>query len=117
VLAALPPPCVAQCCVRQSSSHTTGLTCAAAARAQENKEPMVSTLVAEVAKPAKDAATEVVRSADLMHYAAEEGVRLLAEGKLLTSDAFPGNDRNKLCMVSKIPLGVRALGEMGRDRL
>ena len=68
----------------------------------------MSTLVTEVAKPAKDAASEVVRSADLMHYSAEEGVRLLAEGKLLTSDAFPGNERNKLCMVSKIALGVRA---------
>jgi len=73
---------------------------------QDNKELIVSTLVTEVAKPAKDAASEVVRSADLMHYSAEEGVRLLAEGKLLTSDAFPGNERNKLCMVSKIALGV-----------
>eukprot|EP00240_Pyramimonas_obovata_P001457 CAMPEP_0118935606 /NCGR_PEP_ID=MMETSP1169-20130426/15736_1 /TAXON_ID=36882 /ORGANISM="Pyramimonas obovata, Strain CCMP722" /LENGTH=495 /DNA_ID=CAMNT_0006878663 /DNA_START=179 /DNA_END=1666 /DNA_ORIENTATION=+ len=71
-----------------------------------NKEPIVKALVAEVAKPQKDAATEVVRSADLIHYCAEEGIRILNEGKFITSDSFPGTDRNKLCLASKIPLGV-----------
>ena len=65
-----------------------------------------------------------MRSADLIEYTAEEGVRILSEGtcgmrrrkltreqpltlllllagKLLTSDAFPGTERTKLCMVSK----------------
>ncbi|CAI7878202.1 unnamed protein product, partial [Closterium sp. NIES-53] len=41
-----------------------------------------------------------------MSYCAEEGVRQLAEGKFLTGDSFPGNDRTKLCMASKVPLGV-----------
>ena len=63
-------------------------------------------LVAEVAKAAKDSDVEVVRSADLIDYTAEEGIRVLAEGKFLVSDAFPGNERNKLCMSSKVPLGV-----------
>jgi len=31
-------------------------------------------------------------------------------GKLLTSDAFPGNDRTKLCMVSKARATLRRLG-------
>lgn len=51
-------------------------------------------------------ATEVMRSADLVDYTAEEGLRVLNQGKLLHSDSFPGAERNKLCMVSKVPLGV-----------
>ncbi|PIA45784.1 hypothetical protein AQUCO_01600195v1 [Aquilegia coerulea] len=68
----------------------------------------VAELVKEVAKPAVKGATrsEVVRSGDLVSYCAEEGVRVLAEGSFLTSDSFPGNERSKFCMVSKIPLGV-----------
>ncbi|KAF9616569.1 hypothetical protein IFM89_030336 [Coptis chinensis] len=77
-----------------------------AAILKENKDPIAECLVKEVAKPAKDAVTEVVRSGDLLSYTAEEGVRVLAEGTFLTSDSFPGNERSKYCMVSKIPLGV-----------
>ncbi|XP_074559323.1 NADP-dependent glyceraldehyde-3-phosphate dehydrogenase-like [Curcuma longa] len=73
---------------------------------KENKDPIAECLVKEIAKPAKDAVTEVVRSGDLLSYTAEEGVRVLGEGKLLLSDSFPGNERNKYCLSSKIPLGV-----------
>ncbi|KAL2635263.1 hypothetical protein R1flu_006742 [Riccia fluitans] len=78
----------------------------AAAILKENKVAIAEALVKEVAKPQKDAVTEVVRSGDLISYTAEEGIRILSEGKFLVSDSFPGNDRNKLCMSSKIPLGV-----------
>jgi glyceraldehyde-3-phosphate dehydrogenase (NADP+) len=43
-----------------------------------------------------------VRSGDLVSYTAEEGVRILGEGKLLVSDSFPGNERNKYCLSSKV---------------
>ena len=78
----------------------------AATLMRERKGPIAEALVREVAKGAKDATTEVVRSADLIDYTAEEGVRLLGEGKLLMSDSFPGNSRNKLCLASKVPVGV-----------
>ncbi|KAJ7535063.1 hypothetical protein O6H91_12G017100 [Diphasiastrum complanatum] len=78
----------------------------AAALLKEHKAPIAEALVKEVAKPAKDAVSEVVRSGDLISYTAEEGVRILSEGKFLVSDSFPGNERNKLCLSSKIPLGV-----------
>ncbi|TVU05705.1 hypothetical protein EJB05_48882 [Eragrostis curvula] len=78
----------------------------AAAILKEHKAPIAECLVKEIAKPAKDAVTEVVRSGDLISYTAEEGVRILGEGKLLVSDSFPGNERNKYCLSSKIPLGV-----------
>lgn len=74
----------------------------AATLMRQHAQPMADALVAEIAKPAKDALTEVVRSADLIDYTAEEGVRALGVGELLTSDSFPGNGRNKLCMVSKV---------------
>jgi glyceraldehyde-3-phosphate dehydrogenase (NADP+) len=77
-----------------------------AAIMRQHAQPMADCLVAEIAKPAKDALTEVQRSADLIDYTAEEAVRVLSEGQLLTSDAFPGQPRNKLCLVSRVPLGV-----------
>ena len=42
----------------------------------------------EVAKPSKAALSEVLRSADLLEFTAEEGVRVA--GELQLSDAFPG---------------------------
>nr|CAD1825668.1 unnamed protein product [Ananas comosus var. bracteatus] len=78
----------------------------AAAILKEHRAPIAECLVKEIAKPAKDAVSEVVRSGDLVSYTAEEGVRVLGEGKLLLSDSFPGNERNKYCLASKIPLGV-----------
>jgi glyceraldehyde-3-phosphate dehydrogenase (NADP+) len=77
-----------------------------AAILKDQKAPIADALVKEVAKCSKDAITEVVRSGDLISYAAEEGIRVLAEGKFLVSDCFPGNGRNKYCLASKIPLGV-----------
>lgn len=69
---------------------------------RENADPIALALVKEIAKSAKDSKTEVIRSADLLDYTAEEGVRLLGEGKLLMPDSFPGQQRNKLCMESKV---------------
>jgi hypothetical protein len=63
---------------------------------------MADCLVKEIAKPARDSVTEVIRSADLIDYTAEEGLRALGEGQMLTSDSFPGQKRNKLCLVSKV---------------
>ena len=79
---------------------------AAAALMRANVPEMAAALVAEVAKPAKDASTEVVRSADLIAYTAEEGVRRLGEGRMLLPDSFPGASRSKICLESKVPLGV-----------
>ena len=77
-----------------------------AALMRENAQPMADCLVKEVAKAAKDSMTEVVRSADLLDYTAEEAIRILNEGKLLTSDSFPGADRNKLCLAQKVRCGL-----------
>lgn len=73
---------------------------------REQAKAIADVLVKEVAKPANDAYTEVVRSADLLSYTAEEGVRFFGEGKVLTSDSFPGQDRTKLAMTARVPLGT-----------
>jgi glyceraldehyde-3-phosphate dehydrogenase (NADP+) len=73
---------------------------------KDNAQPIADTLIKEIAKPAKDALTEVVRSGDLIAYTAEEGKRALGQGTLLYPDSFPGQDRNKICLASKVPLGV-----------
>ncbi|KAL6573093.1 hypothetical protein OROHE_002569 [Orobanche hederae] len=73
---------------------------------KEHKAPIAEALIKEIAKPVKDAVTEVARSGDLVSYCAEEGVRILGEGTFLVSDSFPGNERTKYCLTSKIPLGV-----------
>lgn len=78
----------------------------AAALMREHAHPIADVLVKEVAKGSNDAMAEVIRSADLLSYTAEEAVRFFGEGKLLTSDSFPGQDRTKICMASRVPLGV-----------
>ncbi|KAL3838564.1 hypothetical protein ACJIZ3_023155 [Penstemon smallii] len=77
-----------------------------AAILKQHTKPIADCLVKEIAKPAKDAHTEVVRSGDLVSYCAEEGIRVLGKGNYLVSDSFPGNERTKYCLTSKIPLGV-----------
>lgn len=96
-----------------------------AALLRENWEPMAYVLMSEVAKGKNDSKTEarlfvrhntnvgfhfygmqVIRSAELMEYTAEEGVRFFARNTMLLSDAFPNTDRTKICLESKVPLGV-----------
>ena len=77
-----------------------------AAVMRENAQPIADVLVKEVAKPAKDALTEVIRSADLLSYTAEQGSRFFGEGQVLSSDSFPGQDRTKLALTARVPLGV-----------
>jgi len=63
-------------------------------------------LTAEVCKSLKSAKDEVVRTADLLEYTAEEAIRVLSAGEMITSDAFQGTGRTKLSLVQRVPLGV-----------
>ena len=69
---------------------------------RDNALPIRDALMKEVAKPIKDSLAEVLRSADLVDYTAEEGIRMLGEGKVLVSDSFPGQERTKLCLESRV---------------
>jgi glyceraldehyde-3-phosphate dehydrogenase (NADP+) len=74
----------------------------AAALMRQHPQPIADCLVKEIAKPSKDSLSEVIRSAEILEYTAEEGVRLLGEGQLLNSDSFSGQARNKLCLSVKV---------------
>ncbi|CAA2968525.1 NADP-dependent glyceraldehyde-3-phosphate dehydrogenase [Olea europaea subsp. europaea] len=68
----------------------------AAAILKEHKKPIAECLVKEIAKPAKDAVTEVVRSGDLVSYCAEEGVRILGRGFFWSQIASLGMRRTNI---------------------
>ena len=58
----------------------------------------------EIAKNRKSSLSEVTRTADLIHFTAEEGKRVTGES--LSSGAFPGFHETKLSIVNRVPLGV-----------
>ena len=76
----------------------------AAAILREHADEIGGVILREVAKSVSASKQEVLRTADLCDYVAEEGVRM--EGQLLTADSFTGQPRKKLCLVQRVPLGV-----------
>ncbi|OGW79965.1 MAG: glyceraldehyde-3-phosphate dehydrogenase [Omnitrophica bacterium RIFCSPLOWO2_12_FULL_44_17] len=71
---------------------------------EREKETIADILVKEIAKNKKSALSEIMRTADLMHFTAEEGKRVTGES--LSSDVFPGYSEKKLLIVNRVPLGV-----------
>ncbi|MFQ5879202.1 MAG: NADP-dependent glyceraldehyde-3-phosphate dehydrogenase [Dehalococcoidia bacterium] len=71
---------------------------------EENVEIMVDVLMREIAKARKDARDEVLRSAQYIHFTAEEGRRL--KGEMILGDSFAPTNRNKMALVHRVPLGV-----------
>jgi len=68
------------------------------------KDTIAGVLVHEIAKNQKSSLSEVTRTADLIHFTAEEGKRVTGES--LSSGAFPGFHETKLSIVNRVPLGV-----------
>ncbi len=68
------------------------------------KDTIAEVLVREIAKNRKSSLSEVTRTADLIHFTAEEGKRVTGES--LSSGAFPGFHETKLSIVNRVPLGV-----------
>jgi glyceraldehyde-3-phosphate dehydrogenase (NADP+) len=76
----------------------------AAALLIQHKEELADLLVSEIAKPKKQAEDEVVRTAELIEYVAEDGKRL--QGEMVFGDSMAGSGRNKLSLVERVPLGT-----------
>lgn len=70
----------------------------------EQVDFLTDLIISEIGKPRKEAKDEVIRTADLINYYAEEGRRLT--GETLSSDAFPGYKKVKLAIAERVPLGV-----------
>ena len=58
----------------------------------------------EIAKPKKQAIAEIQRTADIFRATADAGTQI--EGETIVSDAFSGFSKNKISIVSRVPLGV-----------
>lgn len=75
-----------------------------AAILERDKEKIGTILAKEVAKGIKAAIGEVVRTADLIRYAAEEGLRIT--GQAMEGGGFEAASKNKLAVVRREPIGV-----------
>lgn len=71
---------------------------------REHEHFFTSLLVREIGKSYPEAKDEIIRSADMVEYFANEGLNL--HGEEISSDAFPGYDQSKLAIVEKVPLGL-----------
>ncbi|WP_318036237.1 NADP-dependent glyceraldehyde-3-phosphate dehydrogenase [Halobacillus amylolyticus] len=70
----------------------------------EKQEQIGEMISKEVGKNRSSAMKEVVRTADLIRYTAEEGCRI--HGDMLRGDSFRGGSSSKMAMVEREPLGV-----------
>ena len=75
-----------------------------AAILERDKEKIGTILAKEVAKGIKSAIGEVVRTAELIHYAAEEGLRITSQA--MEGGGFEAASKNKLAVVRREPVGV-----------
>lgn len=75
-----------------------------AAILERDKEEFGTILAKEVAKGIKAAIGEVVRTADLIRFAAEEGLRIT--GQAMEGGGFEAASKNKLAVVRREPVGV-----------
>jgi glyceraldehyde-3-phosphate dehydrogenase (NADP+) len=70
----------------------------------ENTDYLRDLIIKEIGKPFGEAEEEVVRTADLIDYYAEEGRRVV--GDVWESSSFPGYKKTKVAIARKVPLGV-----------
>lgn len=75
-----------------------------AAILERDKEEIGTILAKEVAKGIKAAIGEVVRTADLIRYAADEGLRIT--GQAMEGGGFEAASKNKLAVVRREPVGI-----------
>lgn len=75
-----------------------------AAILERDKEEIGTILAKEVAKGIKAAIGEVVRTADLIRYAAEEDLRIT--GQTMEGGGFEAASKNKLAVVRREPVGI-----------
>lgn len=71
---------------------------------ERDAEKIGTVLSKEVAKGHKAAVSEVVRTAEIINYAAEEGLRL--EGEVLEGGSFETASKKKIAVVRREPVGL-----------
>jgi len=68
------------------------------------EEYLVSLLVREIGKSAQEAKSEIVRTADLIDYFADEAQAI--KGETLDSDNFPGYEKGRIAVVERVAYGT-----------
>ncbi|MDA5559544.1 NADP-dependent glyceraldehyde-3-phosphate dehydrogenase [Exiguobacterium sp. MMG028] len=75
-----------------------------AEKLEERVDEIGQIIMQEVGKNLNDAKKEVVRTAEIIRYTAEEGIRF--NGGFMQGDSFPGGSKNKMAIIKKEALGV-----------
>lgn len=71
---------------------------------REHEEYLTNLLMREIGKTSGDAKSEILRTADLIDYYADEAVSF--KGETLDSDNFPGFEKGRIALVEKVAHGV-----------
>ena len=71
---------------------------------EERKEEIAKVVAEEVCKEYKSAVSEVVRTAELIRYTIEEGIRLA--GEITNGGGFEAASKNKYSIIEREPVGV-----------
>jgi glyceraldehyde-3-phosphate dehydrogenase (NADP+) len=71
---------------------------------RENVDTLTDLLVLEIGKPKGEAKGEVLRTADIIEYTAQESQSL--HGEEIDSDHFPGFDKGRIALVDRVAHGV-----------
>lgn len=76
----------------------------AASLLEENLNEMAEVLQMEIAKEKNSSINEIKRTADFIRFTADAGKNM--EGESIGADSFPGFKKNKISIVTRVPVGV-----------
>jgi len=71
---------------------------------REHEHYLTTLLIKEIGKSQEEAKDEILRSADMIDYFANEALNL--KGEELSGEAFPGYDQTKMAIIERVPVGV-----------
>jgi len=87
-----------------SVSERASILHKAASLLEANVDYLAKLLQSEIAKDSDSAISEVKRTADFIRFTADEGKHL--GGETISADSFPGFNKDKFSLVTRVPLGV-----------
>ncbi|WP_373953875.1 NADP-dependent glyceraldehyde-3-phosphate dehydrogenase [Exiguobacterium acetylicum] len=89
---------------KQPANKRAELLHAWATELEKRADEIGEVIMREVGKGRADGVKEVKRTAEIIRYTAEEGLRF--DGQMMQGDSFPGGSAKKIAVIKKAPLGV-----------
>lgn len=71
---------------------------------RHHEQYLTNLLIKEIGKSVVEAKDEILRSADMIEYFANEGLHLT--GEELSGESFPGYDKSRMAIIERVPRGV-----------